>query len=178
MSRIGKKPVKLEGGATVTLNGQIVTVAGPKGKLDYTLPPGISLKQENGQVTVSSESETRQASMFLGLARSLIQGMVVGVTAGYKKQLTIEGVGFRGQVSGQKLTMSLGFSHPIVYMIPEGLKITMPDNIKITVEGIDKQQVGEAAAQLRRFHPPDAYKGKGVRYLGEVVTLKEGKTVG
>jgi len=116
--------------------------------------------------------------MNLGLARSLIQGMMIGVTAGYRKDLSIEGVGFRGQLSGQKLTLSLGFSHPIVFMVPEGIKITMPDNTKIVVEGIDKQKVGETAAQLRRFHPPDAYKGKGVRYLGEQVTLKEGKTVG
>ena len=179
MSRIGKKPVKMEGGASVTLSGQTVTVSGPKGKLNYILPEGVALNQETaGQVALSSAAETRQARMFLGLARSLIQGMVIGVTTGYRKELSIEGVGFRGQISGKKLTLSLGYSHPIVFEIPDGLKVTMPDNTKIIIEGIDKQMVGEAAARIRRFHPPDAYKGKGVRYTGEQVTLKEGKTVG
>lgn len=178
MSRIGKKPVKLEGGVSATLNGRKVTIAGPKGKLDYELPAGIALAQETGQVTLSAGDDSRQGKMFLGLARSLLQGMVVGVTAGYKKELQIEGVGFRGTVAGQKLNLSLGYSHPVIFDIPAGIKITMPDQTKITIEGIDKQLVGEVAASIRRTHKPDAYKGKGVRYAGELITLKEGKTVG
>jgi len=178
MSRIGKKPVKLENGVSATLNGRQVTVTGPKGKLNYALPEGIALAQEAGQLTLSAGDDSRQGKMFLGLARSLLQGMVVGVTAGYKKELQIEGVGFRGNVAGQKLNLSLGYSHPVIFDIPAGIKITMPDQTKITIEGIDKQLVGEVAASIRRTHKPDAYKGKGVRYAGELITLKEGKTVG
>lgn len=178
MSRIGKKPVKLESGVSAALNGRKVTVTGPKGKLDYELPEGIALAQEAGQLTLSAGDDSRQGKMFLGLARSLLQGMVVGVTAGYKKELQIEGVGFRGNVAGQKLNLSLGYSHPVIFDIPAGIKITMPDQTKITIEGIDKQLVGEVAASIRRTHKPDAYKGKGVRYAGELITLKEGKTVG
>ena len=178
MSRIGKKPVKLGSGVTVTVQDQLVTVQGPKGKLELTLSPGISLTVDKDVATLAAALDTKEASMYLGLARSLLQCNVVGVTQGYKKDLQIEGVGFRGQVQGQKLTLSLGFSHPIVFDVPAGIKVTMPDQTKITVEGINKQMVGETAAQIRRFHPPDAYKGKGVRYVGEQVTLKEGKTVG
>ena len=178
MSRIGKQPVKLAGGVSATLNGRKVTVTGPRGKLDYELPAGISLAQETGQLPLSAGDDSRQGKMFLGLARSLLQGMVVGVTAGYKKELQIEGVGFRGNVAGQKLNLSLGYSHPVIFDIPAGIKITMPDQTKITIEGIDKQLVGEVAASIRRTHKPDAYKGKGVRYAGELITLKEGKTVG
>ena len=178
MSRIGKKPVKLESGVSATLNGRQVTVTGPKGKLNYALPEGIAIVQEAGQLTLSAGDDSRQGKMFLGLARSLLQGMVVGVTAGYKKELQIEGVGFRGNVAGQKLNLSLGYSHPVIFDIPAGIKITMPDQTKITIEGIDKQLVGEVAASIRRTHKPDAYKGKGVRYAGELITLKEGKTVG
>ena len=178
MSRIGKKPVKLEGGAKVALQGRTVTVSGPKGSLAYELPEGISLAQDAGTFTLSAADDTRHGRMFLGLARSLLQGMVIGVTAGYKKELQIEGVGFRGNVAGNKLNLSLGYSHPVVFDIPAGIKITMPDQTKITVEGIDKQLVGEVAASIRRTHKPDAYKGKGVRYAGEQITLKEGKTVG
>lgn len=178
MSRIGKKPVKLDKGVTVTVSGQNVQVSGPKGKLDYVLPAGVALAQKDGTVVLSTESVTREASMLLGLARSLLQGMVTGVVTGYRKDLQIEGVGFRGSVAGQKITLSLGFSHPVVYEVPAGVKVTMPDQTKIVVEGISKQLVGETAATLRRFHPPDAYKGKGVRYVGEQISLKEGKTVG
>jgi len=178
MSRIGKKPVKLEGGASATLQGRKVTIAGPKGQLGYELPEGITLAQDTGQLALSAADASRQGKMFLGLARSLLQGMVVGVTAGYKKELQIEGVGFRGSIAGQKLNLSLGYSHPVIFDIPAGIKITMPDQTKIIIEGIDKQLVGEVAASIRRTHKPDAYKGKGVRYAGEQITLKEGKTVG
>lgn len=178
MSRIGKKPITIEGGATVTADGRAVTVSGPKGNLSYALPTGVSLAQDKGQVVLSADTTSAQGRMFLGLARSLLQGMLKGVTAGYRKELTIEGVGYRGQIAGQKLTLSLGFSHPVIFQAPAGLKLTMPEQTRIVIEGIDKHMVGEAAAQIRRFRPPDAYKGKGVRYAGEKVTLKEGKTVG
>ena len=178
MSRIGKKPIKIESAATVTAEGGTVTVSGPKGTLNYALPRGVSLAQEKGQVLLSADTTSAEGRMFLGLARSLLQGMMTGVTAGYRKELTIEGVGFRGQIAGQKLTLSLGFSHPVVYQAPAGLKITMPEQTRIVIEGTDKHLVGEAAAQIRRFRPPDAYKCKCVRYAGEIVTLKEGKTVG
>jgi len=178
MSRIGKKPIKIESAATVTAEGGTVTVSGPKGKLNCVLPQGVSLQQDKGQLLLSADTTSAKGRMFLGLARSLIQGMMTGVATGYRKELTIEGVGFRGQVVGQKLTLSLGFSHPVVYQAPAGLKITMPEQTRIVIEGSDKHLVGEAAAQIRRFRPPDAYKGKGVRHAGEKVTLKEGKTVG
>ncbi len=178
MSRIGKKPIKFEGGASASVSGRTVTVSGAKGKLTMELPPGISLEVKDGVGQLSMAGEEKQTKMHLGLARSLIQGMVVGVTAGYKKDLEIQGVGFRGTLQGQKLTLSLGFSHPVIFEVPAGVKVTMPDQTHISVEGMDKQLVGETAARIRRFRPPDAYKGKGVRFVGEQVTLKEGKTVG
>ena len=178
MSRIGKKPIKLEGGAAVTLAGRTVTVSGTKGKLTLELPPGINLDVKDGSACLGMEGEEKQTKMYLGLARSLIQGMVIGVTAGYKKDLEIQGVGFRGTLQGTKLTLSLGFSHPVIFEVPAGIKLTMPDQTHISIEGTDKQLVGETAARIRRFHPPDSYKGKGVRHAGEQVTLKEGKTVG
>jgi large subunit ribosomal protein L6 len=178
MSRIGKKPVKLEKGVTVSAAGNRLSVAGPKGSLEMDLPPGVTWAQQGDAVCFSADTASAAGRRFLGLARSLLQGMVTGVTAGYRKDLQIEGVGFRGQVAGQKLTISLGFSHPVVFEVPAGVKVTMADQTKIAVEGIDKRLVGEVAAQIRRFRPPDAYKGKGVRYAGEKITLKEGKTVG
>lgn len=178
MSRIGKKPVKLGSGITVTVQDRLVTVQGPKGKLELTLPRGILLTVEKDVATLAAAEDTNESSMYLGLARSLLQCSVIGVTQGYKKDLQIEGVGFRGQIQGQKLTLSLGFSHPVVFDVPAGIKVTMPDQTKISIEGVNKQVVGETAACIRRFHPPDAYKGKGVRYVGEQITLKEGKTVG
>ena len=178
MSRIGKKPVKLEGGAAVAISGRQVTVSGPKGQMAFTLPERIDIQADAQQFSVSTVGTDRQSSMYLGLARSLLQGMVTGVTAGYRKALEIQGVGFRGQLAGQKLTLSLGFSHPVIFEVPAGVKLTMPDVTHIIIEGIDKQLVGETAARIRRFRPPDSYKGKGVRYAGEKITLKEGKTVG
>lgn len=178
MSRIGKKPVKLGKGVTVSAEAGRLTVAGPKGKLELALPAGVTCAQQGDEVVLAADLDSESGSRLLGLARSLLQGMVTGVTSGYRKDLQIEGVGFRGQLAGQKLTLSLGFSHPVVYEVPAGIKLTMPEPTKITIEGLDKHLVGEVAATIRRFRPPDAYKGKGVRYVGEQVTLKEGKTVG
>ncbi|MFA4944725.1 MAG: 50S ribosomal protein L6 [Lentisphaeria bacterium] len=178
MSRIGKKPVQFTGGAKVTMTGRKLQAAGPKGSLDYELPPKVEAVLEASQVRLTADLTDPAGRRYLGLARSLLQGMVTGVSEGYKKQLEIQGVGFRGQIQGQKLTLSLGFSHPVIFEIPAGIKVTMSDPTHITVEGVDKQMVGEVAARIRKFHPPDSYKGKGVRYVGEQVTLKEGKTVG
>lgn len=178
MSRIGKKPVQLTGGATVTVTGRAVAVSGPKGKLQMELPQGVTLAVEKDVAQLAADTATAEGRRFMGLARSLLQGMVTGVSAGYKKDLEIQGVGFRGTIQGQKLTLSLGFSHPVVYEIPQGIAVKMPDQTHISIEGADKQLVGEVAARIRKFHPPDSYKGKGVRYAGEQITLKEGKTVG
>ncbi len=177
MSRIGKKPVLLTG-ATVVVNGRSVQISGPKGKLEMQLPSGVTMEADKDQMQLGADVATAEGRRFLGLARSLIQGMVTGVTLGYKKNLEIQGVGFRGTLSGTKLNLSLGFSHPVIFEVPAGIKLTMPDQTHISIEGSDKQLVGEVAACIRRFHPPDSYKGKGVRYAGEQVTLKEGKTVG
>jgi len=177
MSRIGKRPISLDG-ATVEVQGRTVTVSGPKGKLSWTLPEGIGVRVEESRLIVERHDDSRQGAANHGLARSLLQGMVIGVTRGFRKELEIQGVGYRGQCSNNKLTLSLGFSHPVEYTAPEGVTLSMPNQNLIVVEGIDKQKVGQVAATIRSFRPPDAYKGKGIRYVGEQVTLKEGKTVG
>jgi len=178
MSRIGKKPIKLESGIKVEADGQAVTVTGPKGSLTWTLPLGISIRTEDDQLVVERQDDSRQGAANHGLARSLLQGFIIGVSKGFQKSLEIQGVGYRGQVKGQKLSLSLGFSHPVEFEAPKGIALTMPDQTHVVVDGIDKQLVGQTAATIRGFRPPDAYKGKGVRYTGEQITLKEGKTVG
>lgn len=177
MSRIGKKAIPLDG-ATVAVQDAHVTVAGPKGTLEWDLPEKVALDIGDAAVTVSTSDESRQAGATQGLVRSLLNGMVTGVTAGFKKELEIQGVGYRGQCNNNKLILSLGFSHPVEFQAPEGLVLSMPSPTSIVVEGIDKQKVGQAAATIRGFRPPDNYKGKGIRYVGERVVIKEGKTVG
>ncbi len=177
MSRIGKKPIDIPSGVKVTISGADVTVEG-KSKLSMTLPPYVSAKIEGSQVLVSQDSDARQASAMHGLARSLIHNMIVGVSAGFKKELAIVGVGYKATLAGSKLTLNLGFSHPIVYEVPAGVKLTVTPDNKMVVEGCDKQLVGETAAQIRRFRPPEPYKGKGIRYADERIILKEGKSVG
>ena len=178
MSRIGKKPLPLPQGVKATAGTVDITVEGPKGKLSLTLPPMTSVKIDNGIVQVNRADDSRTARTMHGLARSLIAGMIVGVAEGYKKDLEIVGVGYKAQLAGQKLTLNLGYSHPVVYDVPEGIKITVSDNnTKLNVSGIDKQMVGQAAATIRRFKKPEPYKGKGVRYANEHITIKEGKTV-
>ena len=159
------------------ISGADVTVEG-KSKLSMTLPPYVSAKVEGSQVLVSQDSDARQASAMHGLARSLIHNMIVGVSAGFKKELAIVGVGYKATLAGSKLTLNLGFSHPIVYEVPAGVKLTVTPDNKMVVEGCDKQLVGETAAQIRRFRPPEPYKGKGIRYADERIILKEGKSVG
>ncbi|NUN93157.1 MAG: 50S ribosomal protein L6 [Verrucomicrobiae bacterium] len=177
MSRIGRKPIDLPTQVKVAVSGRTVKVEGPKGKLSLDLPAAVEAAVEGKSLAVRAASEAREARALHGLIRSLIQNMVVGVTQGFRKQLEIEGVGFKAAVQGKNLNLSLGFSHPILFPIPEGIKISVEENTRITVDGCDKQQVGEVAASIRRFYPPEPYKGKGVRYAGEKIRRKEGKTV-
>jgi large subunit ribosomal protein L6 len=178
MSRVGLKPISLPEKVAVKLDGTTVVVEGPKGKLDFNLPEGISLKTEDGNVIVSRASELRQIRALHGTARSLVQNMIIGVSQGFVKDLEIHGVGLRAAVKGTELDLSLGRSHPLLHPIPSGLTVTVNENTKIKVEGIDKQVVGQFAAEVRSFYPPEPYKGKGVRYVGEHVRRKEGKSVG
>ena len=158
-------------------NDGAVAVEGPKGKLNWRLPRDISAKIDNGKVTLARAAETRSAKALHGLSRSLVHNMVQGVSEGFTKQLEIEGVGFRAAVQGSNLNLSLGFSHPVAFPIPKDIKVTVADNTKITIQGVDKKLVGQVAADIRRFYPPEPYKGKGVRYAGEQIRRKEGKTV-
>ncbi|HZC35917.1 MAG TPA: 50S ribosomal protein L6 [Chthoniobacterales bacterium] len=178
MSRIGKRTVLLPEKVKldVSQSGSI-TVEGPKGKLAWTLPQQITLKIEGKEVTLERSAEARSVRALHGLSRSLVQNMVTGVSQGYQKELEIHGVGFRAQVQGKNLNLNLGYSHPVVFNIPEGIKITVQENTKLLVEGIDKQKVGQVAADIRAYYPPEPYKGKGIRYDGEQILRKEGKTV-
>ena len=177
MSRIGKEPVKLAEGVSATIDGQKVTVKGKLGELSYTMHEGITAKVEDGQVRVSC-ADDKTLGNFHGLARALIHNMVVGVSAGYQKQLSIEGTGFKAVVKGKELALTLGFASPKIYTIPEGLTITVEnDGLQVTVKGIDKQQVGEAAARIRSYYPAEPYKGKGIKYVGEHIRRKQGKKV-
>jgi large subunit ribosomal protein L6 len=178
MSRIGKKKIEIPQGVKVSLTGGVVEVEGPKGKNQKALPPMTSVKIEGNSIQVERADDSRQARMMHGLARSLIQGMVDGVLKGFRKDLEIVGVGYKAQLAGTKLTLNLGYSHPIVYNVPAGIKINVVEGTKLSIDGFDKQLVGEVAATIRKFKKPEPYKGKGVRYVGERITMKEGKTVG
>ena len=178
MSRVGKQHISIPAKVTVKVTASNVHVEGPKGKLDFPLPEGISLTSEDGTVVVSRATELRQHKALHGTARSLVQNMIVGVSTGFVKDLEIIGVGLRAAVKGADLDLSLGRSHPLLHPIPSGLTVTVNENTKIKVEGIDKQLVGQFAAEVRGFYPPEPYKGKGVRYVGEKVRRKEGKSVG
>ena len=177
MSRIGKKPIPGPSGVKVTINGASVVVEG-KAKLSWELPELVKAEVVGNEIIVSRDDESRRSSAMQGLARSLINNMVVGVSQGFKKELAVIGVGYKVQVNGKKLVLNLGYSHTIEYDIPAGLNITVVDGNKIVVEGADKQMVGQAAATIRSFRKPEPYKGKGIRYVDEQITLKEGKTVG
>lgn len=178
MSRIGKKPIAIPAGVKFAVAERVVTVEGPKGKLSLILPPHVDAAVEGTNIVVTTADETREANAMHGLARSLINNMVGGVTAGFKKELAIVGVGYKAQLAGSKLTLSLGYSHPVVFEVPKQIKLTVTPENKMIVEGIDKQLVGETAAQIRRFRPPEPYKGKGIRYVDERIILKEGKSAG
>ena len=178
MSRIGNKAVEIPDKVKVNVDEEgTVSVEGPKGKLEWKLPRHIRASVENRRVSVVREAESRSVKALHGLSRSLVHNMVQGVSEGFTKQLEIEGVGFKAAVQGSTLNLSLGFSHPVPFSIPKNIKITVTDNTKIKVEGVDKKLVGQVAADIRRFYPPEPYKGKGVRYAGEQIRRKEGKTV-
>ena len=178
MSRIGNKLIELPDKVKFNVTGEgLVNIEGPKGKLSWTLPKQIKARLEEKNLHLDRSSEARNVKALHGLSRSLISNMVAGVSNGFVKDLEIQGVGFKAAVQGKVLNLSLGFSHPILFSIPEGIKITVTDNTKIKIEGIDKQVVGQAAADIRGYYPPEPYKGKGVRYAGEQIIRKEGKTV-
>ncbi|MCB9777351.1 MAG: 50S ribosomal protein L6 [Alphaproteobacteria bacterium] len=176
MSRIGNKPVELPGSVTFTQSGDSFTVKGPKGTLSRSTVGGITFKQEDGKLVVSRAGDTPQDRAYHGLMRSLLSNMVEGVSKGFDRRLEIIGVGYRANVQGTKLVMNLGYSHPIEYPFPDGITIEVGKDGKITVSGIDKEKVGQVASELRAFRPPDSYKGKGVRYEGEYVRIKAGKS--
>ena len=178
MSRIGNKAVEIPDKVKVQIDASgAVAVEGPKGKLSWKLPRDISGKVENNRISLARSAETRSAKALHGLSRALVSNMVQGVSEGFTRQLEIEGVGFKAAVQGSNLNLSLGFSHPILFSIPKEIKITVTDATKIMIQGIDKKLVGQVAADIRRFYPPEPYKGKGVRYAGEQIRRKEGKTV-
>ena len=176
MSRIGMKPVPVAAGVKVTVNGKEVVTEGKLGKMSVTLPEAISAAVDGNEVKVSRVSDEGNNKALHGLFRSLIKNNIIGVSEGYKKELQIVGVGYKAVLAGNKLTLSLGYSHDIVYPVPEGIKIQITDGTKLQITGIDKQLVGEVAASIRKFKKPEPYKGKGVRYSDEHVVIKPGKT--
>jgi large subunit ribosomal protein L6 len=178
MSRIGKKSIEIPEKVRMDISDAgSIKVEGPKGKLEWVLPKQIKLRVEGKQAVLDRNTETRTVKALHGLSRSLIHNMVIGVSQGFRKGLEIQGVGFRAQVQGKNLNLNIGFSHPVVFPIPDGIKITVTENTKILIEGIDKQMVGQVAADIRSYYPPEPYKGKGIRYAGEQILRKEGKTV-
>jgi large subunit ribosomal protein L6 len=178
MSRIGNKPVEIPEKVKVNIDNEgAVSVEGPKGTIEWKLPRGIKASVQDNRVSLMREAETHRVKALHGLSRSLVHNMVQGVSQGFRKQLEVEGVGFRAAVQGSTLNLNLGFSHPIPFQIPQGIKVTVTDATKINIEGVDKKLVGQVAADIRGFYPPEPYKGKGVRYAGEQIRRKEGKTV-
>ena len=175
MSRIGNKPITIPAGVTLTIDGAKVTVKGPKGELAREVSSAMNLKLEDGILTVARPSDQKNHKSLHGLTRTLISNMVIGVTDGYSKNLEIEGVGYRAAKAGNAVNLTLGFSHPVVVDAPEGINIEVPQPNRIVVSGIDKEQVGAIAAQIRFYRPPEPYKGKGIRYEGERVVRKVGK---
>ena len=175
MSRVGKKPIVLPAGVKVSISDTQLEVQGPKGKLNTPVPPGISFSMDKGELVCARESDARQHRALHGLARALANNAVKGVTEGFTRDLDIVGVGYRAQVEGKKVVLALGFSHPVEYAIPEGIKVAIEKQTHVTVSGIDRQKVGQVAAEIRRLRKPDPYKQKGIRYVGEVLKKKAGK---
>ena len=175
MSRIGKKPVVVPQGVEVSLNGQNIAAKGPKGELVVTLSELVSVVQGDDGLTLSPVDKTQDARSFWGLSRSLVENIVTGVSEGFSRKLELQGVGYRAQTQGSTLKLSLGFSHDVDFPVPEGISVDCPSQTEIIVSGIDKQKVGQVAAEIRSYRPPEPYKGKGVRYEGEYVFRKEGK---
>lgn len=175
MSRIGKLPVTVPSGVTVSLDGRDVKVKGPKGELSMTLVQEVSARMDDGGVTVSPRDDSPRARAMWGMQRTLVNNMVQGVSEGFTRELEINGVGYRAQVQGETLQLQLGFSHDVNYPIPDGIEIACPKPTQVQISGRDKQQVGQVAAEIRAFRPPEPYKGKGVKYAGEYIFRKEGK---
>jgi large subunit ribosomal protein L6 len=175
MSRVGKLPVTVPQGVRINLQGAVLQVEGPKGKLQHEIPPGLKIETADNKITVSREVEQKKVRALHGLTRTLIANMVWGVTQGFKKELEIVGVGYRADISSNVLNLTLGYSHPIKFPLPEGITGKVDKQV-ITLEGIDKGLVGQTAAKVRRLRKPDSYKGKGIRYLGEVIKTKVGKS--
>ena len=177
MSRIGKQPITIPEKVKVDVKGQKVLVEGPKGKLDFDLPRRTAAKVDGKNIVVTRQGDDSEAKALHGLSRSILNNMVKGVSEGFVKKLEIQGVGFKAAVQGKVVNLSLGYSHPLNYPIPDQIKVTVEENTKLTIEGPSKQVVGQVAAEIRAYYPPEPYKGKGVRYSDEHVVRKEGKTV-
>ena len=175
MSRIGKKPVAVPSGVTANVEGQTVKMKGPKGALSFVVPEEVSVKLEDGNVQVDPRNESKRARSMWGTSRTLVANLVTGVTKGFERKLEITGVGYRAAVQGKNLQLALGYSHDVIFPIPEGIQIATPKPTEITITGIDSQKVGQVAAEIRGFRPPEPYKGKGVKYAGEYIFRKEGK---
>jgi large subunit ribosomal protein L6 len=175
MSRIGKKAVAVPSGVTANVEGQTVKVKGPKGALQFVVPDEISVQLDKGAIKVDPRSETKRARSMWGTSRTLVSNLMTGVTKGFESKLEINGVGYRAAVQGKNLQLSLGYSHDVVFAIPDGIAIATPKPTEIVISGIDKQKVGQVAAEIRAFRKPEPYKGKGVKYAGEFIFRKEGK---
>ena len=175
MSRIGKRPVTVPSGVTATVDGQTVKMKGPKGQLQFIVHDDVEVKFENGSVKVAPRSETNRAQAMYGTARAQVANLVEGVTKGFEKKLEITGVGYRAAMQGKNLQLALGYSHDVVYPIPEGITVTVPKPTEITITGSNSQRVGQVAAEIRSYRPPEPYKGKGVKYVDEFIFRKEGK---
>jgi large subunit ribosomal protein L6 len=175
MSRVGKKPVAIASGVTANVEGQTVKMKGPKGALQFIVHDDVSVEMKDGKITVAPRSETKRARSLYGTARAQINNLLEGVTKGFEKKLEITGVGYRAALQGKNLQLALGYSHDVIYTIPEGITITVPKPTEINVAGIDSQRVGQVAAEIRSYRPPEPYKGKGVRYSDEFIFRKEGK---
>jgi large subunit ribosomal protein L6 len=176
MSRIGKKPIPVPKGVTVAVKDGAIEVKGPKGAVSQRIPPGVKFAQDGDQLTASLERDDKELGKFHGLARSLVANAVLGVTEGFKKELDIVGVGYRAEVKGRQVHFALGYSHPVVFDMPQGVDVVVDKLTHVTVTGVDRQKVGQAAANIRQLRKPDPYKQKGVRYTGEVLKKKAGKT--
>jgi large subunit ribosomal protein L6 len=175
MSRIGKKPVELPKGVEASLSGQTISVKGPKGTRTFTATDDVTLKVEDGSVSVTPRGTSKRARQQWGMSRSMVENLVTGVTTGFKRELEITGVGYRAQMQGNVLKLALGYSHDVDFAVPAGVTVTAPKQTEIVVEGIDQQLVGQVAANIREWRPPEPYKGKGIRYKGEYIFRKEGK---
>lgn len=175
MSRIGKKPVPVPQGVTANVNGQTVTAKGPKGELNFVVNDEVLIKLENGEILVEPRDDSKDARSKWGMSRTQIENILTGVKDGFERKLEISGVGYRAAMQGKNLQLALGFSHDVVYEAPEGISIAVPKPTEVVVSGIDKQVVGQVAAEIRRYRPPEPYKGKGVKYAGERIVRKEGK---